>query len=87
MLMLLILFFSILLAAVLSAFIGPDQDATETLLASDPDVAPWVEKYQRSRETVSRTDYEVSLFIYIYISNQRKPKFTVIFFVFLSFSG
>lgn len=45
----------------LSAFIGPDQDATETLLASDPDVAPWVQKYQRSRETVSRTDYEVSL--------------------------
>jgi L-ascorbate peroxidase len=52
----------------LSAFIGPDQDTTETLLASDPDVAPWVQKYQRSRETVSRTDYEVSLFIYIYIS-------------------
>nr|ACJ84973.1 unknown [Medicago truncatula] len=47
--------------AVLSAFIGPDQDATETLLASDPDVAPWVQKYQRSRETVSRTDYEVDL--------------------------
>ncbi|CAI8585598.1 unnamed protein product [Vicia faba] len=47
--------------AVLSAFIGPDQDATEALLASDPDVAPWVTKYQRSRETVSRTDYEVDL--------------------------
>ncbi|XP_058747761.1 thylakoid lumenal 29 kDa protein, chloroplastic [Vicia villosa] len=47
--------------AVLSAFIGPDQDATEALLASDPDVAPWVQKYQRSRETVSRTDYEVDL--------------------------
>jgi len=46
--------------AVLSAFLGPDQSATETLLASDPDVAPWVQKYQRSRETVSRTDYEVS---------------------------
>jgi hypothetical protein len=50
---------------VLSAFIGPDQDATETLLASDPDVAPWVQKYQRSRETVSRTDYEVSITMYI----------------------
>lgn len=47
--------------AVLSAFLGPDQNATETLLASDPDVAPWVQKYQRSRETVSQTDYEVSL--------------------------
>ncbi|MED6108869.1 Thylakoid lumenal 29 kDa protein, chloroplastic [Stylosanthes scabra] len=47
--------------AVLSAFIGPDQAATEALLASDKDVAPWVEKYQRSRETVSQTDYEVDL--------------------------
>ncbi|XP_027331313.1 thylakoid lumenal 29 kDa protein, chloroplastic isoform X3 [Abrus precatorius] len=47
--------------AVLSAFIGPDQIATETLLATDPDVAPWVQKYQRSRETVSQTDYEVDL--------------------------
>ncbi|XP_057442522.1 thylakoid lumenal 29 kDa protein, chloroplastic isoform X2 [Lotus japonicus] len=47
--------------AVLSAFLGPDQTATETLLASDPDVAPWVQKYQRSRETVSQTDYEVDL--------------------------
>ncbi|KAL3034451.1 hypothetical protein AAZX31_02G195300 [Glycine max] len=47
--------------AVLSAFLGPDQNATETLLASDPDVAPWVQKYQRSRETVSQTDYEVDL--------------------------
>ncbi|KAJ1431910.1 heme peroxidase, plant/fungal/bacterial [Sesbania bispinosa] len=47
--------------AVLSAFLGPDQTATETMLASDPDVAPWVQKYQRSRETVSQTDYEVDL--------------------------
>ncbi|KAH1095072.1 hypothetical protein GYH30_040391 [Glycine max] len=47
--------------AVLSAFLGPDQTATETLLATDPDVAPWVQKYQRSRETVSQTDYEVDL--------------------------
>lgn len=47
--------------AVMSAFLGPDQIATETLLASDPEVAPWVEKYQRSRETVSQTDYEVDL--------------------------
>ncbi|XP_009623911.1 thylakoid lumenal 29 kDa protein, chloroplastic isoform X2 [Nicotiana tabacum] len=47
--------------AVMSAFIGPDQDATEALLANDPEVLPWVQKYQRSRETVSRTDYEVDL--------------------------
>lgn len=43
----------------MSVFLGPDQLATESLLASDPDVRPWVEKYQRSRETVSQTDYEV----------------------------
>ncbi|KAA8528306.1 hypothetical protein F0562_035661 [Nyssa sinensis] len=47
--------------AVMSAFLGPDQAATETLLAADPQVAPWVEKYQRSRETISETDYEVDL--------------------------
>lgn len=47
--------------AVMSAFLGPDQLATETLLATDPDVSPWVQKYQRSRETVSQTDYEVDL--------------------------
>ncbi|XP_028757402.1 thylakoid lumenal 29 kDa protein, chloroplastic isoform X1 [Neltuma alba] len=47
--------------AVMSAFLGPDQMATEALLATDPDVAPWVQKYQRSRETVSQTDYEVDL--------------------------
>ncbi|XP_071722732.1 thylakoid lumenal 29 kDa protein, chloroplastic-like [Rutidosis leptorrhynchoides] len=47
--------------AVMSAFLGPDQAATEALLASDKDVAPWVQKYQRSRETVSQTDYEVDL--------------------------
>ncbi|KAL6955611.1 Thylakoid lumenal 29 kDa protein, chloroplastic [Sarracenia purpurea var. burkii] len=45
--------------AVMSAFLGPDQTITETLLATDSDVAPWVQKYQRSRETVSQTDYEV----------------------------
>ena len=44
----------------MSAFLGPDQMATEALLAMDPDVTPWVQKYQRSRETVSQTDYEVS---------------------------
>uniref|UniRef100_A0A5B7CBI4 Thylakoid lumenal 29 kDa protein, chloroplastic n=1 Tax=Davidia involucrata TaxID=16924 RepID=A0A5B7CBI4_DAVIN len=47
--------------AVMSAFLGPDQAATETLLATDPAVVPWVEKYQRSRETISETDYEVDL--------------------------
>ncbi|KAK6162181.1 hypothetical protein DH2020_002022 [Rehmannia glutinosa] len=49
------------LLAVMSAFFGPDQSATEALLASDPDVFPWVQKYHRSRETVSQTDYEVDL--------------------------
>jgi len=43
----------------MSAFLGPDQAATEERLIADPDCRPWVEKYQRSRETVSRTDYEV----------------------------
>ncbi|KAM7253122.1 hypothetical protein ACFE04_025740 [Oxalis oulophora] len=47
--------------AVLSAFLGPDQAATDALLASDPEVAPWVVNYQRSRETVSQTNYEVDL--------------------------
>ncbi|KAL8490398.1 hypothetical protein ACS0TY_025564 [Phlomoides rotata] len=47
--------------AVMSAFLGPDQLATEAKLASDPEVLPWVQKYQRSRETVSQTDYEVDL--------------------------
>ncbi|XP_019055936.1 PREDICTED: thylakoid lumenal 29 kDa protein, chloroplastic isoform X2 [Nelumbo nucifera] len=47
--------------AVMSAFLGPDQSKTESLLASDPDVLPWIQKYQRSRETVSQTDYEVDL--------------------------
>lgn len=45
--------------AVMSAFLGPDQAATEERLIADPDCRPWVDKYQRSRETVSRTDYEV----------------------------
>ena len=45
--------------AAMSAFLGPDQAATEEQLIADPDCRPWVEKYQRSRETVSRTDYEV----------------------------
>eukprot|EP00249_Psilotum_nudum_P025279 c29603_g1_i1 orf=680-1726(+) len=47
--------------AALSAFLGPDQLVTEAKLASDPEIAPWIEKYQRSRETVSQTDYEVDL--------------------------
>ncbi|PHT50718.1 Thylakoid lumenal 29 kDa protein, chloroplastic [Capsicum baccatum] len=46
--------------AVMSSFLGPDQAATEALLATDPEVLPWIQKYQRSRETVSRTDYEAS---------------------------
>ena len=52
--------------AVMSAFLGPDQIATETLLATDPEVLPWVQKYQRSRETVSETDYEVSAIVIFY---------------------
>lgn len=53
-------FFLVDQLAVMSAFLGPDQAATEALLATDPDVSKWVQKYQRSRETVSQTDYEVS---------------------------
>ncbi|KAG0626851.1 hypothetical protein M758_2G156400 [Ceratodon purpureus] len=47
--------------AVLSAFLGPDQAATEAKLAADPEFAPWVKKYIDSRETISQTDYEVDL--------------------------
>lgn len=47
----------------MSSFLGPDQAATEALLVSDPEVLPWIQKYQRSRETVSRTDYEASIFL------------------------
>ncbi|KAG4140711.1 hypothetical protein ERO13_D06G034700v2 [Gossypium hirsutum] len=47
--------------AVMSAFLGPEQSATEALLVNDPEVTLWVQKYQRSRETVSQTDYEVDL--------------------------
>lgn len=50
----------------MSTFLGPDQAATEALLATDPDVSPWVQKYQRSRETVSQTDYEVSTTSFIF---------------------
>ena len=46
--------------AMMSAFLGPDQAVTKALLATNPDVSPWVQKYQRSGETVSETDYEVS---------------------------
>jgi hypothetical protein len=45
----------------MSAFLGPDQSATEERLIADPDCHPWVDKYQRSRDTVSRTDYEVTV--------------------------
>ncbi|GAV75348.1 peroxidase domain-containing protein, partial [Cephalotus follicularis] len=47
--------------AVMSVFLGPDQLASEMLLANDPLVSTWVQKYQRSKETVSQTDYEVDL--------------------------
>ncbi|MCO5610822.1 hypothetical protein L7F22_065064 [Adiantum nelumboides] len=47
--------------AVMAVFLGPDLSATEAKLASDPEIAPWVDKYQRSRATVSQTDYEVDL--------------------------
>eukprot|EP00250_Pteridium_aquilinum_P028133 c36637_g1_i1 orf=100-1164(+) len=47
--------------AVMSIFLGPDLLATEAKLATDPEVAPWVDKYQKSRDTVSQTDYEVDL--------------------------
>ncbi|GER25785.1 thylakoid lumenal 29 kDa protein [Striga asiatica] len=39
----------------------PRSVGTEALLASDPDVLPWVQKYQHRREPVSQTDYEVDL--------------------------
>lgn len=54
----------------MSAFLGPDQAATEERLIADPDCRPWVEKYQRSRDTVSRTDYEVSYYISIFLNWQ-----------------
>ncbi|KAK7852900.1 thylakoid lumenal 29 kda protein, partial [Quercus suber] len=54
-------FFADFMLAVMSTFLGPDQAPTEALLATDPDVSPWVQKYQSSRETVSETDYEVDL--------------------------
>nr|KJB64224.1 hypothetical protein B456_010G038200 [Gossypium raimondii] len=58
--------------AVMSAFLGPEQSATEALLVNDPEVIPWVQKYQRSRETVSQTDYEVrSLFLLLYFNVAR----------------
>lgn len=58
--------------AVMSAFLGPEQNATEALLVNDPEVTPWVQKYQRSRETVSQTDYEVrSLFLLLYFNAAR----------------
>jgi L-ascorbate peroxidase len=58
----------------MSAFMGPDQAATEAFLAADPDVSPWVQKYQRSRETVSQTDYEVS-HIFLHISPKGQKGF------------
>ncbi|KAI5058066.1 hypothetical protein GOP47_0026236 [Adiantum capillus-veneris] len=47
--------------AVMAVFLGPDLSVTEAKLASDPEIAPWVDKYQKSRATVSQTDYEVDL--------------------------
>ena len=49
---------------VLSAFFGDDQAATEAKFAADPEFAPWVKKYQDSRETISQTDYEVRAVFY-----------------------
>ncbi|CAM6101267.1 unnamed protein product [Calypogeia fissa] len=45
----------------LSAFLGPDQVATESKLAADEEYFPYVRKYRDSRQTVSQTDYEVDL--------------------------
>ncbi|KAH7429563.1 hypothetical protein KP509_09G055900 [Ceratopteris richardii] len=47
--------------AVMAIFLGEDLKVTEAKLATDPEIAPWVDKYQKSRETVSQTDYEVDL--------------------------
>lgn len=45
----------------LAAFLGRDVEAIEAKLATDPEFAPYVEKYRKSRLTVSETDYEVDL--------------------------
>lgn len=39
--------------------LGSVQLATEAKLSTNLNVTKWVEKYQRSRETVSQTDFEV----------------------------
>eukprot|EP00850_Spirogloea_muscicola_P004647 SM000020S05997 [mRNA] locus=s20:354406:356786:+ [translate_table: standard] len=46
---------------VFSVFLGPDLEKTEAKLATDPELAGYVTKYQRSRKTISETDYEVDL--------------------------
>ncbi|KAI4342125.1 hypothetical protein MLD38_026782 [Melastoma candidum] len=45
--------------AVTFVFLGQDQNATEAFLATDEGIVPWVDKYPRSRETVSKMDYEM----------------------------
>eukprot|EP00850_Spirogloea_muscicola_P013840 SM000096S24869 [mRNA] locus=s96:219839:221112:+ [translate_table: standard] len=44
---------------VFSVFLGPDLEKTEAKLATDSELAGYVTKYQRSRKTISETDYEV----------------------------
>eukprot|EP00271_Cylindrocystis_brebissonii_P005756 TRINITY_DN17_c0_g2_i1.p1 TRINITY_DN17_c0_g2~~TRINITY_DN17_c0_g2_i1.p1 ORF type:complete len:353 (+),score=70.64 TRINITY_DN17_c0_g2_i1:112-1170(+) len=62
--------------AVLSAFLGPDQAATEAKLLTDPETAPYVQKYQKSRKSVSQTDYEVDLITtYTKVAQLGKPIF------------
>lgn len=46
---------------VLSAFLDRDILAVEEKLANDSEAAPFVKKYQKSRESISQTDYEVDL--------------------------
>ena len=56
--------FTVLVGWTIAWFLGPDQMATEALLATDWEVSLWVQKYQQSQETVSQTDYEVVLSIF-----------------------
>lgn len=42
----------------------PDPEAAETALAADEDFQNWKKKYDRSRRTVTRTEYEVDFITY-----------------------